>query len=430
MKIRIDERLRSHIPALKPDEYRQLEENILAHGCQSPLIAWGDILLDGHNRYDICNRHGVQFRVETIDLPDFEAATAWIEENQLGRRNLTTDQFAYYIGKKYERLKRQGARTDLTSDQNDQKSDRELTSDIIADQHGISAPTVRRAAAYARDVDDIANTFGDDARAQLLSGEDQLTRKAVADISKFAADAKEHNIGFDGLNQAIALANNEDEPEKLVAKGEAEILELAGRIRAEKAKARRAENEALRRANPLPIVEGKYGTIVIDPPWPIEKIERDVRPNQVAFDYPIMSEQELAAFPVADMAADDCHLFCWTTQKSLPVAFRLLDAWGFRYVFTMVWHKPGGFQPIGLAQYNGEFVLYGRRGSPAFAETKAFPCVFCAERREHSRKPDEFYEMIKRVTFDGRIDVFSRELRDGFDQFGNETDRFRDAAAG
>src|SRR4051794_11213152 len=93
MQIRIDERLRSHIPALKPDEYLQLEQNILAHGCQSPLIAWGDILLDGHNRYEICNRHGVPFRTETVNLPDFEAATAWIEENQLGRRNLTTDQF-------------------------------------------------------------------------------------------------------------------------------------------------------------------------------------------------------------------------------------------------------------------------------------------------------------------------------------------------
>src|SRR6478752_6290523 len=101
MSVKIDERFRSHISVLRPDEYRQLEENILAHGCQSPLIVWGDVLLDGHNRYEICTRHGVQFHVETVNLPDFDAAIAWIEDNQLGRRNLTQDQFAYYVGRKY-----------------------------------------------------------------------------------------------------------------------------------------------------------------------------------------------------------------------------------------------------------------------------------------------------------------------------------------
>jgi N6-adenosine-specific RNA methylase IME4 len=117
-----------------------------------------------------------------------------------------------------------------------------------------------------------------------------------------------------------------------------------------------------------------------------------------------------------------------TTQKYLPMTLRLLDQWGFKYVLTMVWHKPGGFQPIGLPQYNCEFVVYGRKGSPKFIETKAFPCAFFAPRREHSRKPDSFYEVIKRVTDEGRIDVFSRERREGFEQFGNETEKFRNAS--
>src|SRR3954462_7765615 len=147
MQFHIDERLRSHIPALRPDEYMQLEANILAHGCQSPLVIWGDILLDGHNRYEICNRHGVPFRTETVNLPDFDAAVAWIEENQLGRRNLTADQFAYYVGKKYQRLKKtQGAPIGNSnrSIQSDQNEHIERTSDNIASQHGLSAPTVRR----------------------------------------------------------------------------------------------------------------------------------------------------------------------------------------------------------------------------------------------------------------------------------------------
>jgi len=169
---------------------------------------------------------------------------------------------------------------------------------------------------------------------------------------------------------------------------------------------------------------GRYGCIVIDPPWEMEKIERYVAPNQIGFDYPTMTEEQLAVFDVPSMAADDCHLFCWTTHKHLPQALRLLEAWGFHYVFTMVWHKNGGFQPFGLAQYNCEFVLYARRGAPSFIDTKQFFCCFNAPRREHSRKPEEFYEVVGRVTDGPRIDVFSREKRDGFSQYGNETAKF------
>lgn len=192
------------------------------------------------------------------------------------------------------------------------------------------------------------------------------------------------------------------------------------------AEERRAENARL--AGEAALV-GRYETIVIDPPWDMAKIERDVRPNQVEFDYPTMGEDELAALPIGSIAADDCHLFCWTTQRFLPAALRLIEAWGFRYVLTMVWHKPGGFQPLGLPQYNCEFVVYARCGSPHFADTKAFNCCFEAPRREHSRKPDEFYDVIRRVTVGPRVDVFSREPRDGFAQHGNETGKFAQETA-
>jgi N6-adenosine-specific RNA methylase IME4 len=173
-----------------------------------------------------------------------------------------------------------------------------------------------------------------------------------------------------------------------------------------------------------------YETIVLDPPWPMQKIERDVRPNQVAFDYPTMSEIELAAFgdKLGRMAADDCHLFMWTTQKHLPTALELIDGYGFRYVLVMVWHKAGGFQPVGLPQYNCEFVVYARKGTPKFTTTQGFFCCFNGPRREHSRKPDEFYDMIRLVTAGPRIDVFSREEREGFEQYGNEPAKFTVAA--
>ncbi len=121
---------------------------------------------------------------------------------------------------------------------------------------------------------------------------------------------------------------------------------------------------------------------------------------------------------------DDCHLFCWTTQRFLPAAFRLVEGWGFKYVLLMTWIKAGGFQPVGMPQYNAEHIVYARRGSPIFIDTTDFKIGFEAPRREHSRKPDKFYDTIKRVTGGSRIDIFSREPRDGFAQYGNETRKF------
>jgi N6-adenosine-specific RNA methylase IME4 len=180
----------------------------------------------------------------------------------------------------------------------------------------------------------------------------------------------------------------------------------------------------------VPEPQQTYETIVLDLPWPMTKIERDVRPNQVAFDYPTMSEDELRGFSVvlSKIAADDCHLFVWTTQKFLPLALQLVEHYGFRYVVTMTWHKAGGYQPTGLPQYNCEFVVYARKGTPKFVTTQGFYCCFNGARREHSRKPDEFYDMIRLVTSGPRIDVFAREAREGFDQYGNEVDKFGEAA--
>jgi N6-adenosine-specific RNA methylase IME4 len=163
----------------------------------------------------------------------------------------------------------------------------------------------------------------------------------------------------------------------------------------------------------------------------MQKIDRDERPNQDAFDYPVMQVADMEAFwkkEIEPRCNPDLHVFTWTTQKFLPAAIELAKACGLRYVLTMVWHKPGGFQPIGLPQYNAEFIVYARRGSPIFTDTKDFNACNEWQRREHSRKPAEFYQLIRRVTGGSRCDYFAREAHPGFAQFGNQIDKFDEAA--
>ena len=164
---------------------------------------------------------------------------------------------------------------------------------------------------------------------------------------------------------------------------------------------------------------GVYATVVIDPPWPMVKIEREVRPNQAGLDYPTMSLDEIAALPVPGLLADDAWVLLWTTQKFLPHALELLETWGLGYRWTMVWHKPGGFQPYNSPQFNGEFVVVGARGNPRVLDGKAFNAVFEAPRGEHSEKPQAFYDLVGRTLGPG-LEMFARSERDGWVAWGNE----------
>ncbi len=181
---------------------------------------------------------------------------------------------------------------------------------------------------------------------------------------------------------------------------------------------RRQVKTPLQIASPSPPA-GQYSCIVIDPPWQMEKIDRDLYPKQKRFDYPMMAEDELAALVLP--ASDDCHLYLWTTHKHLPMALRLTEVWGFRYECLMTWVKNVGFTPFSWMR-STEHVLFCRRGGLALTQL-GLRLDFNAKRREHSRKPDEFYDLVQLASPGPRIDMFARESREGFDSWGNETDR-------
>lgn len=177
---------------------------------------------------------------------------------------------------------------------------------------------------------------------------------------------------------------------------------------------------------------GRYRTLVVDPPWPIETIDLKARGKEDPTPYPTLPLATIRSgrgkIPVKRLAdKTGCHIFLWTTQKHLATAIEVLRCWGFKHIFTMVWHKNHGMQPFNLPQYNCEFVLYGRMGSITFLDTKDFRTCFYAMTTGHSRKPDEFYKLIQRVSPEPRLDMFSRQEHEGFDQYGNEVHKYGSA---
>lgn len=201
---------------------------------------------------------------------------------------------------------------------------------------------------------------------------------------------------------------------QLVKSGEKTVTEVK---REEKKEAQKERFKALKQKELSPLTND-YDVIVIDPAWEMEKIQREVAPLQVGFDYPTMTIDEIKAYKLPN--GESCHVFMWITHKHLPFGFDIFNSWGVKYVCCFVWHKNGGFQPFGLPQYNCEFVLYGRIGTPEFFDLKDFNVCFSADRTGHSEKPEAFYKLLRRVTAGKRADIFNRRDIEGFDKWGNE----------
>jgi predicted transcriptional regulator len=153
--MRIKKEYKTLIPPLSPEEYQYLEENILKDGVREPLVVWGDILIDGHNRYEICQKHGITYKTVNKDFESDEEAERWIILNQFGRRNLTKFQRSelalklkpmlaaqakerqkIYCGNQYD--KKRGLR------QNSVQVQKGKTSDDIAKIAGVSRDTISK----------------------------------------------------------------------------------------------------------------------------------------------------------------------------------------------------------------------------------------------------------------------------------------------
>lgn len=187
------------------------------------------------------------------------------------------------------------------------------------------------------------------------------------------------------------------------------------------------------------LLQHGYGVIVADPPWRFRTWSETNQKRSASRYYDLMTTDEILALPVADLAADDCVLFLWATNPMLPQALAVLDAWGFRYkTIGFTWAKTTtrtdwSWAPkwhIGLGYWtraNTEICLLGTRGDPKRV-SKAVRQLLVAPRREHSRKPEEFYACVEALVPGPYLDLFARQARPGWAAWGNETTKFNEAA--
>jgi site-specific DNA-methyltransferase (adenine-specific) len=169
----------------------------------------------------------------------------------------------------------------------------------------------------------------------------------------------------------------------------------------------------------------KYRTVVIDPPWQVCCNLTNVKFYRTGkkLPYGTMSDAEIAQFPINDFAEEECDLFMWTTHTKLPIALKIIEAWGFKYHVLLTWDKEAGVCINGFYRKT-ELVVYGYRGKQGIdvKEGHYLPTLFRQKATEHSQKPSVFYELLRQRTLEPRIDIFARKRHYGFDAYGDQVE--------
>ena len=177
--------------------------------------------------------------------------------------------------------------------------------------------------------------------------------------------------------------------------------------------------------------ERKFGTVLADPPWQFQNRTGKVAPEHRRLSrYPTMTLEEIRELPVARVVEKTAHLYLWVPNALLPEGLVVLRAWGFTYKTNIVWHKvrkDGGPDGRGVGFYFRnvtELLLFGVRGPNArtLAAGRRQVNYLATRKREHSRKPDEQYDLIESCSPGPFLEMFARGTRPGWTNWGNQAD--------
>lgn len=206
-QIVILESLKKFIPPLTSEEYKQLESNILKHGCKDPLTVWettelnagiGEgkepifILIDGHNRYKICTQFSIDFKIGILEFEDLDAVRDYMIDFQLGRRNLNPEQISYFRGLRYNREKTgKGKYNRVGEDSVD-------IAEKLAVEHSVSPRTIKNDGDYAKGVEKLPIEI----KSELLAGKIDLSKDEIQRLGKIKVSTEEL-ISIEDVKNAI-----------------------------------------------------------------------------------------------------------------------------------------------------------------------------------------------------------------------------------
>jgi N6-adenosine-specific RNA methylase IME4 len=373
--LRIDSEFQSLIPKLTTDEYNLLEESILADGCRDALVVWNGIIIDGHNRYEICSKHDLPYETTPIIFDSKDEAKIWIINNQLGRRNLPSIDRGILALKKKEILAKKAKENQLSG----------------------------------------LKQYQDDAVYEIFPKR--------TDLLPTLAKSEPIDTGKELAKEAKISDRTLDKIEKIAKESTPEIIQSIrdGDLtinKAYKEMKREEKREQIKEQFVEPkIPNGLFDVIYADPPWKYEFAESSNR--EIENQYPTMELKEIMDLDIP--SADDCVLLLWATSPKLEEAMQILNAWGFTYRTCAVWDK----EIIGMGYWfrqQHEILLLGIKGNPKCPDTKnRESSVFHEKRGRHSKKPSYYYEMIESMFPDKRyIEYFARNEREGWSSYGNE----------
>jgi len=174
----------------------------------------------------------------------------------------------------------------------------------------------------------------------------------------------------------------------------------------------------------------RFGTIMADPPWRFTNRTGKVAPEHKRLArYETMTLEDICALPVSDFSEDRAHCYLWVPNALLPLGLQVLDAWGFQYKSNLIWHKirkDGGSDGRGVGFYFRnvtEMLLFGVRGKNVrtLAPGRRQVNLFGTRKREHSRKPDEQYDIIESCSWGPYLELFGRGSREGWTVWGDQS---------
>lgn len=396
-------------PLLPNNELQALADDIRVHGLREPIWLHPDgRIVDGRNRYRACALAGVEPATRTYE-GTAEGLLAFLISLNMARRHMDDSQRSIVAAK-------------IANLGHGQRSDRVDTAIAVsqaeaAERMNVSVDSLQR-----------GKKVLEQAVPELVEAVEsgRVSVSAAAGLTKAPAEEQ----------RKVADASKSDSYKET----QAAIAEARSQI-----EWRRMHDRPEPVREPLPVPDGKYRAFVIDPPWPMQKIEREERPGQgSALDYPTMdvwctqplsdgqgcfllaengyepceSIECVVGNVVSATSMNDCHIYLWVTHKFLPDGLRLLESWGFDYQCVMTWRKNVGITPFSW-MYDTEHVLFGRKGNLKL-QRLGMRLSFEAPVRGHSVKPDVFYERVIDATPGPRLEMFARSGREGFVGWGNE----------